>query len=246
MTHLMAAAAAGQVDIVESLLSSPGIDVDETTDTGERALTMACVNGHLEVVKLLVGAGARVEQQARGWDPLEAAVLGRHLQVVKYLVEEAGADVQHVGTCGETPLIMAVMNYHVDMVNYLLGRPGIDVNQTTPRGQTALELTCFTNRLELVKLLVGAGARVNPKASSEYGPLLRAIMAGHLQVVKYLVEEAGADVQHVGPRGVTSLTYTFTSDRAAIAEYLWPIVTQLEQEKVSLPFPHRVAQHVLC
>jgi ankyrin repeat protein len=218
-TQLGAYADEGQVEMVKSLLSSPGINVDERV-LGERALTRACENGHVEVVKLLVAAGARVEQQAGDrFGPLDAAIVGNHLQLVKYLVE-AGADARRTRCDGSTPLMLAAETGRADMVKYLLGRPSIDVDQTTFTGRRALIIACVHGYLEVAKLLVGAGARVNPQSSSEWGPLLQAISGGHLQLVKYLVEEAGADMQRVGPHGITLLMVAVGGDHADIVEYL--------------------------
>jgi ankyrin repeat protein len=119
-TPLIVAAHDGQADLVESLLRTPGIDVDETTDVGDRALVLACRRGHLDVVKLLVAAGSRVEAQAgEKFGPLVTAALRGRLEVVKYLVEEAGADVARTGLDGCTPIRCAAREGHADIVEYL-------------------------------------------------------------------------------------------------------------------------------
>jgi ankyrin repeat protein len=60
----MTAAVIGRVDTVRYLLDKPGIDINAKDAEGYTALAVACINGHLEVAKLLVAAGARVKPQA--------------------------------------------------------------------------------------------------------------------------------------------------------------------------------------
>jgi ankyrin repeat protein len=182
------------------------------------------------VVKLLVGAGAKVEQQAGDWTPLVQAAISGRLHVVKYLVEEAGADVQRAGCIGWTPLMWAVDEGHTDVVGYLLSRPDIKIDAKTPAGESMLLLACRPGHLEVMRLLVGAGAKVNPQASDEYGSLGDAALNGHLHVVKYLVEEAGADVLRVDPDGRTPLMRAAERGHTDVAAYLQPIVLRHQQE----------------
>ena len=54
---------------------------------GGTALDMACLDGHLEVVKLLVKEGANINQASdEGITPLRQAALYGHQEVVDYLI----------------------------------------------------------------------------------------------------------------------------------------------------------------
>jgi ankyrin repeat protein len=217
----MTAAAAGHVDTVRSLLDKPGIDIDAKNHGGATALDFACFKGELEVVKLLVAAGARVNPQARNqWGALGSAAAGGSLQVVKYLLEEAAADVRWAGPDGRTALMVAAGRRHVDVVDYLRGRQGIDIDARTEEGLTALDLACSNGHLEVAKLLVAAGAEVNPQDSYDWGPLVSAAARGHLQVVKYLVEKAGADVRWADSDGKTAVIVAGEEGHVDIVEYL--------------------------
>ena len=58
-------------------------------------LHRACVRGYLEIVKILVNAGAAIDKPDR-WDmmtPLHWACREGHLQLVVYLIREAGCRV---------------------------------------------------------------------------------------------------------------------------------------------------------
>jgi ankyrin repeat protein len=233
LTSVIYAADKGHVDIVAYLLGRPSIDVDARTARGNRALNLACQKGHLAVVKLLVAAGTRVEWQAGDrLGPLVDAALGGQLQVVKYLVEEAGADVGCTNRDGVTPLIEAAGKGHMDIVSYLLGRPGIDIEAMTAKGTRALNLACYNGHLEVAKLLVAAGARVDPPALHERAALSDAALGGHLQVVKYLVEECGADVGRAEFNGKTPLVTALKKGHVDIVEFLRGIVSREEEVRV--------------
>ena len=62
-------------------------------------LHVACSQGNLEVVKLLVESGADVEHfDESGSTPLHCAAAGNHPDVVAYLIVDAGCDKNKVRT----------------------------------------------------------------------------------------------------------------------------------------------------
>jgi serine/threonine-protein phosphatase 6 regulatory ankyrin repeat subunit B len=64
LTPLIRAAGVGLTGVVEYLLGTPGIDIDARSADGLRAIDHACRGGHLEIVKLLVKGGVRIDHQA--------------------------------------------------------------------------------------------------------------------------------------------------------------------------------------
>jgi ankyrin repeat protein len=229
-TPLIWAAEMGHADIVAYLLGMPGIDIEAQTDKAARALDYACCNGHLEVVKLLVRAGAKVNAQASNKSPpgaLASAARGGHLHVVKYLVEEAGADERHAGSGGWTPLLWAAEKGHPDIVAYLLGRPGISIHAKTKKGSRALDLACRSGHLEVVKLLVGAGVRGESHLNEA---LAEAASEGHLPVVRYLVEEAGADERRADEDGMAPLMVAAEMGHDDVVAYLRSIASRRDRE----------------
>jgi ankyrin repeat protein len=171
--------------------------------------------------------------------------LGGSLQVVKYLAEEAGADVQCTGPDGKTALMWAAAEGHVDVVDYLLCSQDIDIDAKTAKRETALDAACLKGRLEIARLLVAAGARVNSEAINEWGALVSAASGGHLQVVKYLVEEAGADVRWADCNGRTALNMAADKGHGDVAEYLYEAISRREFEvSVGQLLPVHVYNHL--
>jgi ankyrin repeat protein len=205
---------------VEYLLGRPGINLDARAGRGDTAISIACGRGHLEVVKVLFGAGARIDPLTSGEiGALESAIVQGHLQAIKYLVEEAGADVQRAGFREYNALAEAASRGRANIVAYLLDRPGVDINAKTV-GMTALDAACLNGCLETVKLLVAAGARVDPLPGDSIGALAATVSAGHLEVVKYLVEEAGADERLAVLHGITPLEVAARRGHDDLVEYL--------------------------
>ncbi|KAF0751804.1 hypothetical protein AaE_006251, partial [Aphanomyces astaci] len=87
-TPLHAAAASGQLEVVQWLLGVPEMK-PAVDDSGQTALHYAAFYGHLEVVLALVEHGIPLNLKDKfGRTPHIAAALNGHLDVVKFLVEE--------------------------------------------------------------------------------------------------------------------------------------------------------------
>ena len=76
-------ASLGEVEEVERVLAE-GVDVNQTDDEGYSALQAAAENDNLEVVKLLVAKGAKVEYTT-AYTALQLAEMAGNSEVVEYL-----------------------------------------------------------------------------------------------------------------------------------------------------------------
>ncbi|CAF4619264.1 unnamed protein product, partial [Rotaria sp. Silwood2] len=85
--------------------------------TGRTALWLACYNGHLSVVRTLVEIGhADVNiSDAKNCTPLRAAILRKHVQVVKYLIDQTEAIIDE-----SHDLLEAIKINSNEIVEYLL------------------------------------------------------------------------------------------------------------------------------
>ena len=207
------AAQAGNVSALKFLIATdPDLAVRD-----QRALVVAGFNGQLDVIRVLLEAGADVNQSGEnGWTALMRASYRGHIEVMQFLIDN-GADVNAGGHV--YALSWAAENGWLEAVDLLL-ESGADVNAVTAgqphhtalskavqrrhlaivhrllearadlRLASPLYAAAGGGNLELVNLLLEAGAPVNDETGS---PLFAAAASGRLDVVKRLLEE-GADV----------------------------------------------------
>jgi uncharacterized protein len=93
---------------------------------GLTALVFAAREGDLESAKLLVAAGADVNQTTEyGWTPLLTATNNRHYALGEYLIDH-GADVNRANKGNWTPLYLATDNRNIEGGDYPVPRPDLD------------------------------------------------------------------------------------------------------------------------
>ena len=81
----------GNTDMVRSLTSSPGVDVNATDETGSTPLLEAARFGHEDICRVLIAAGANLKSKDKdGKTALQLAIQGDHEEVVRVL-KQAGA-----------------------------------------------------------------------------------------------------------------------------------------------------------
>lgn len=96
---------------------------------GWTPLYRAARAGNLEIARLLIDRGARVNGKAKnGWSPLHIAVFQNHRSMVELLIS-SGADINDRNDKGETPLRIA-KNYNRTEMIALLKRLGAKSQQT--------------------------------------------------------------------------------------------------------------------
>src|SRR5256886_7618376 len=121
---------------------------------GLTALVLAAREGDLESAKLVLDAGADVNQTTEyGWTPLLTATNNRHYKLAEYLVER-GADVNKANKGNWTPLYLATDNRNIEGGDYPVPKPDMD-------------------HLEYIKLLLEHGA--DPNAPAKDNTLTRTI-----------------------------------------------------------------------
>ena len=112
---------------------------------GLTALVFAAREGDLESAKLLIGAGADVNQTTEyGWSPLLTATNNRHYALGEYLIEH-GADVNKANKGSWTPLYLATDNRNIEGGDYPVPKPDLD-------------------HLDYIKFLLEHGADPNARA----------------------------------------------------------------------------------
>jgi ankyrin repeat protein len=143
-------------------------------------------------VKALLEQGAPVnaretaEGSDEGYTALLYAVENRFLPLTRLLLHSGADPTLSAGPQHAFPLLKAARSGEPEMVALLLAY-GANINQKRPGdGMDALAIACLEGHLPIVERLVARKAAVEPQ------DLSYAIGAGHVEVVKRLLE-AGAD-----------------------------------------------------
>lgn len=146
---LMKAISAGaEIEIVQFILDRTSFDAS----TLEIPLMQACLQGHYQVVEILLSAGAKLS--AQDYQVLNHACMYGHYQVVEVLLK-AGAD---VGAKDYQALISACSRGHYKVVEVLL-KAGADVHADN---DDAFKIATKEGYTSIVKLLRDAAdARAN-------------------------------------------------------------------------------------
>ncbi len=173
---------------------------------GLTALVLAAREGDLESAKLLLKAGADVNQTTEyGWTPLLTATNNRHYELAIHLIEH-GADVNKANKGGWTPLYLATDNRNIEGGDFPVHKPDIDhldyikvllnhgadpnarvKDNTLTRtiftmqwffeaGATAFVRAAQSSDVELMKLLLSHGA--DPKIPTEFDDTALTAAAG--------------------------------------------------------------------
>lgn len=213
LSPLTYAIRSGKVDTVKFLLKqygryirvNPGLEdfKDDSSYTKEvrhdLPLYWACLNGHQEIVKLLVSAKAVVSlPNCMLSMPLHAAASKGHLAIMEYLIGR-NADINAGDLFNSTPLMVAAQGGNLKAIEYLLQR-GADPQVLNREGFTIMHVAALHGHHHVVKMLLDRGMPPlfkKPPASAAVTdpepyvpcPLFLAAANGHFDVVCTFLNE---------------------------------------------------------
>jgi len=218
-TCLQEAARRGNVEMLRTLLSAPGILIDYS---GEEdywpPLHQAAHHRHLDAVKVLVEHGAQVDvRNQAGATPLIIAVRAQERPIVDYLLEY-GADPFVLTDSGWNGLVQAVDVGNKELVD-LFVELGFPVNRHNDDGWSALHMAVMNGDLEMLEHLRALGGDIMIGAAEGRSLLYQAIRADRLEILAHLIEE-GMPFDLLDHRGETPLQSATRQEREEIAAYL--------------------------
>ncbi|KAH8834260.1 ankyrin repeat-containing domain protein [Flagelloscypha sp. PMI_526] len=215
---LVVAAATGARLPVISLLVAQGADINTLNETIGTPLQNAASGGALDVVEFLVGQGASINLQGGYYGtPLNAAASEGKLEAVEFLLRR-GADVNFMGHGHGTALQTAALLSRLDVVDFLIAN-GADVNVVAGDYGTALHAAAYIGSLHIVEFLVENGAKLDIVGGKYGTALLAAASEGEMKVVNFLVKK-GADMNIVVEGYGTALQTAACAGCLPVVEFL--------------------------
>lgn len=172
-TSIWKACQEGYTKVVELLLKygahPDGMVAEIKADTDDLTpLGVASQDGHIDVVRLLIQAGADINwMNGEGETPLGKAAYHGHADVVQELII-SGADIYLSGNTGVTALLCASQNGHTEIVRMLLDG-GASPNSKALFGddgsfETPLSRAVDNDHPDIVKLLINFGANIHDQS----------------------------------------------------------------------------------
>ena len=205
-TPLHAAAADGQLEVIEMLLSVGGRKL-MTMVAGKAGspLHQAAAGGHKDVVTLLLNEGCPIDIKAsNGFTALHCAAQYGQIVIIEMLVNH-GLDVNVVINKGKTPLHVAAAFGKLESVRTLL-RLGGRNSLTKIAGDegTPLHHAVAGGHKDLVTLLLKEGCSVTTRTSKGASVLHFAAQFGQEELIAYLID-CGLDANIEDDDGATPL-----------------------------------------
>ncbi|XP_056429810.1 ankyrin repeat domain-containing protein 26 isoform X2 [Hyla sarda] len=211
------AASSGDVAKTRQLLHKQ--DINQLDKENRTPLHLACANGHLDVVKLLVENKAKLNVcDTANRTPLMKAIQCQHESCATLLLEHQ-ADPNVVDVNEYAALHLAALIPSMSIAVQLLEH-GANINAINKDGCTPLILSVTENHQEMVELLIKEGADINSRDSNGRTSLMIAASNGHIGLVKYLLQNS-ADSSIKDLTGWTADDYAVNDGHHACSQLIF-------------------------
>lgn len=215
---LHCAAEAGQVSIIEEMLSS-GLEVDLLDHHGRTALQCATSSGHYNAMQSLLFRGAEVDAtDYEGNRSLSIATLWQGHEEILQLLLDNGANTELRSRVDLTVLHEACAIGNKEATVVLL-RGGANVHTKDIQGRTALHLAAGLDHVDILHVLFEYGAEVDVKTDHGVTPLSFAARWGCVDNARKLLNW-GADIEARDDEGLTPLHVAIERNYTELVSFL--------------------------
>ena len=217
-------------EVVKFLVTEIKCDLEAEDRNSDRPLHIACaVSGSVDLVRYLIQeAGCDINASGfEGRTILHKACEKNHLGVVKFLISEIKCDLEAQDRNNDRPLhIACAFSDSVDLVSYLIKVAGCDINAKGFNGRTIFHKACEKNHLGVVKYLI-TKMKCNLEAGDRNSdrPLhIACALSGSIDLVRYLINAAGCDINARGFEGRTILHKACEKNHLGVVKYLVTVI----------------------
>ncbi len=178
----------GDPDFVELILATEETDIINAGNAwGMTALHEAVLQGQDEIVTILIGRGAKVDQaNDMGATPLFYAAGDGHAGIVRQLLA-VGASVKTQQKNKWTPLHYASLSGHNEVIRILLAA-GANIEARTDLGLTPLSVAVNEGWEKTVRMLLAHGARAQVQDNDGWTPLHYSALCGNAEIARVLLD----------------------------------------------------------
>ncbi|KAI1328075.1 ankyrin repeat-containing domain protein [Xylariaceae sp. FL0255] len=176
-------------------------------DLLEEAMLMACIYGNLNVVKTLVGAGAKPDNRSA----LNYAIEAGQLQTIQYLVENCGDKSSYLNGSDpltiHTALAIAAFSGNLEVVKYLV-ESGADLSlEPNDKSYSPQHFACLSSKdnQDIVEYLINSKKEVLLESRTKQGQntcLHLAAATDNARIARWLLDN-GADTSVLNDQGHT-------------------------------------------
>jgi ankyrin repeat protein len=163
------------------------------------------------------GVDPNLKESARGDSGLILALRENAMKTFGLLINSPKIDLEAQSNNGDTALMIASFSGNRAAVAALLDKDA-EVNK---HGWTALHYAAANGDGDIIRLLLEKSAYIDAESPNKTTPVMMAARAGHLDVVKQLME-AGADISLKNDQGLTAADFAIKNEHPEIAEILKP------------------------
>ena len=195
-------------------------------------MTRVRQENHVYLAKQIFQSSITIQWKDSSSPPLHQVAVSGDLDIVQYLVNEVGCDVNGLDSEAYTPLHRAIEYGHLPIVQYLLSHPQCNCETRSNNcGMYPLHHAARLGYLEIVNALVAGDCDINVSDDKGYTPIHNACNYGHLAVVEYLASKPQCNLEVLDNTGWQPLHYALCQGRKEIVMFL--------REKVSVDSIHQ-------
>ncbi len=202
----------GDIEAVREILGTSPDQVGIKDARNNMPLHLAASGGNLEIVKMLVEAGADVNAGDNENDtPLHISAMDTSKAAISYYLLEHGASVNYEDQFKTTPFHFAAIGGDIALISLMLDK-GANVNAANANRITPLCYAAGRRHPEAVRLLLSKGADINHIKNHGERPVFDAARGGLVEIMEIFIQN-GADINVVDSNNIGLLVPAAEFDR---------------------------------